>query len=38
MDNGKELRAVREVVGGELVQVSCEKVIATLQAQNDYIT
>lgn len=23
MDNGKELNAVREIVGGELVQVSC---------------
>lgn len=32
VDNGNELKAVREIVGGELVQVGCETVTDTSQS------
>lgn len=31
VDNGNELNAVREVIGGEMVQVGCKRIIAISQ-------
>lgn len=33
VDNGNELNSVREIINGEMVQVSCIKFIAISQSQ-----